>query len=68
MKNKIGYVKDYDGKIGNIVTEDNDIYLLLGNDIIDNITLTDGDLVSFVAEEFQVFDTKTKIARFIKKS
>ena len=68
MPKKIGTVTDFNGYYGKIVTEDNEEYILLKDNIYNNdeIKLYKGATVSFI-DESKNDNSTIRIARFVKK-
>jgi len=59
-----GKVISFDGYIGLIMGIDNEEYLILKNDVVDNIKVN--DIVIFEPEVYEDLELTKKIARFIK--
>lgn len=64
---KIGKVSEYNGFYGKIVSDDNENYILLKEEIISDGKINKFDNVVFVNEEFNKDDIHQKVARFVKK-
>lgn len=62
----IGIVINYDNDVGSILGSDNNKYLLLKKDIMNNIQIKNGDKVIFSKDVFKSVDATKYIARFIR--
>ena len=63
----IGKVKEYNKYHGEIINESGDSYLLMNEEIYDNKSIKESDLVSFVPEAYEKNGVNKKVARFVKK-
>ena len=59
-----GKVISFDGYVGLIMGIDNEEYMILKNEIVDNIKIN--DMVIFEPEVYEDLELKKRIARFIK--
>ena len=64
---KIGKVSEYNGFYGKIVSDDNENYILLKEEIIGDGKINKLDSVVFVNDEYNKDDIHQKVARFVKK-
>lgn len=62
-----GKVIEYNGNTGIIIDNQNNEYLILKNNIINNENIAINDDVIFIPEIFNTIEIKEKIATFIKK-
>ena len=66
--NKIeGKVTNYNGSSGTIIDKNNNKYLLLNHNIINNEQINNNDIVTFIPELFKTIEIEEKVATFIEK-
>lgn len=63
----VGQIKKYNGYYGQIVDQYGHEYLLLKEQVLSKVSLSEGDYVTFVPEHFEKDGCSENIARFIKK-
>ncbi len=62
-----GQIIQYDGYTGEIITSNEERYLLLSKEIMDEEILKEGDYVTFRGELYETPDLSMPVARFVKK-
>ena len=62
---KVGKIKNYDGFSGTIVDNEGVNYILLKDDLLDDVKV--GDLVVFESEVYETIEIRENMARFVRK-